>query len=522
MDIFVYNSIYGPVKWYGTEHSRARDSANGPPGYAYLGDNPIVAPYAIPGENYFGPRFGYVRPPGLPLWVKPCSVKGDGERMVLGLSAWLAQEYQLPYPEWFMASCVQLSRKESNSTIGRPANTFSLGGEKLVTAYGCYQYNRGAWQRLYRPITNSDLPAPAPPYLKKEFPWDSTGLSEVMWPIANQFILWVAIFAQSPDSLTLEEKLELAIVSIFLYHSVPAAWSSLIAHVRGGTRWSEWSHQYKSKGERLYSIHQPRVRAIVEALTEKKTEEITPLHDYPRPGPDPAPEPPNVFSGTTLIDRIGMVIRASLSRGWVWNWEELGVPTGRTTGSGRVSDEYYYVIPLHFPGKSLWCSLGEREFLWFPAQAFLYPNNGHFDHIELDVGRDMNDTIYRRHRDNRGLRADVRGEDHITSKFLQFDSYPRLPVLPSNTPQELEVSALQVLDSHVEHFSYLHGRPGWIPMFDFGTFPFLTFYWTADGEIPAERWVVAFPIDGQWRWLSVGQSMIVGRILEQVGWPIEQ
>jgi len=125
--------------------------------------------YRVDPSEPFGPRWKTQRPPGLPLDAREASAEGEGERWVRQIAD------QQGLGPAFTGAILSLAHNESGGTfiIGLPANNFDTrpsserprvergsrydqyprdtggdGIQDVITAWGLFQFNKGAWQRL--------------------------------------------------------------------------------------------------------------------------------------------------------------------------------------------------------------------------------------------------------------------------------------------------------------------------------------------------------------------------------------
>jgi hypothetical protein len=136
----------------------------------------------VPGQEY-GPKWRSQRPPGLPATAR----KASGSGAALSHVEQFARQQNLG--EMFVKTIKHLATTESGAMFARPADNrvrpFNIlpesqrGGKAYISAWGVFQFNRGAWRAL-------------PGVAKTAFPWDSTPDEEIARPIRK----YAALFAE--------------------------------------------------------------------------------------------------------------------------------------------------------------------------------------------------------------------------------------------------------------------------------------------------------------------------------------
>lgn len=112
---------------------------------------------AVEGPNY-GFKWGDTRPPGLRSNVRRAGAQGAALPAV-ALLAWLTALFLgVRNVGAYVRTMCLLALNESGATFGLPAHTYNdlperqRGGASRITAWGCFQFNLGAWQRVSRPL----------------------------------------------------------------------------------------------------------------------------------------------------------------------------------------------------------------------------------------------------------------------------------------------------------------------------------------------------------------------------------
>lgn len=195
--------------------------------------------YRVHPTEPYGPRWKEERPHGLPEGVRKCSERGAAKPYIEKI----ARGHNLSPA--FVGVILSLAHNETGGSFvfALPANNFDIrppeerprieqgsrydqypsggdGVQDLISAWGIFQYNRGAWQRLARERrgdVDGDLSAPVSARPAHQNPWDATAWEELAYPIA-----WYArIFEQAKR----EGAPDLAAArAIRVYHSGPAHW----------------------------------------------------------------------------------------------------------------------------------------------------------------------------------------------------------------------------------------------------------------------------------------------------------
>lgn len=190
-------------------------------------DNPAPTPgkvgvgltYSVDPQRPYGPRWGMRRPPGLPESARKAGVTNSAEPFVLRAAD------ELGASRAFAAAVIALLRNESGARMGLPANSFDArpesqrGGGALITAWGAFQYNRGAWHR------ESGV---------QQEPWDAGPVDEVKVPMRKYLDVWTrAKDAGAPDAY--------AERAIRLWHVAPVHVNAYIARGAEGNWPVAWA-----------------------------------------------------------------------------------------------------------------------------------------------------------------------------------------------------------------------------------------------------------------------------------------
>lgn len=132
----------------------------------------------------FGPVWKQRRPPGLPVTARLCSL-ADAARPFI-------REFARSGGPEFVQLVEHLAETESGAMLGRPANNFDArpenarGGASLITAWGCFQWNRDAIQNA-RHMAAIGIPGFATP---ARFGWEWSADDELRLPIAMYRQIW--------------------------------------------------------------------------------------------------------------------------------------------------------------------------------------------------------------------------------------------------------------------------------------------------------------------------------------------
>lgn len=174
--------------------------------------------YPVAPEGHFGPRWRHRRPFGLPEGVAPCSAAGAA------LPAVRATAQRAGLGPLFNATCDRMARKESHG--GRfycPADTFEYRcapstvsyatrrmcrledglrpeGKRLISAYGVFQYNRGALWSEHSPSM---------------MPWEMSPTEQVEIPITAYARVWRATARLNARPVDL-------VRAVFLWQALPS------------------------------------------------------------------------------------------------------------------------------------------------------------------------------------------------------------------------------------------------------------------------------------------------------------
>jgi LAS superfamily LD-carboxypeptidase LdcB/uncharacterized protein YcbK (DUF882 family) len=187
----------------------ATAAASGLPGWGSPDAATAEAPcgityHPVPGRE-FGPRFGGMRPPGLPGSARQSSARDAAVSHIEQAGRSL-----VPSPI-FERTVVHLARTESGGMFGRPANIFDARppagrppGKGLITAWGAFQFNRDAWRGLPETPNGS-------------FPWNSTPCQEILWPLRQYARLLEEVRVAGGSEVD-------AARGIRLWHSSPVAY----------------------------------------------------------------------------------------------------------------------------------------------------------------------------------------------------------------------------------------------------------------------------------------------------------
>lgn len=172
-------------------------------------------PYESDPDAPYGRRWKMRRPPGLPASARVASKAGLAAGPIREISAALGMSGA------FTETVLALGRNESNLTLGLPASTFDArppeqrGGRPLITAWGVFQYNRGAWRAEVS--GNGE-------------PWEATVRAEVEVPILVYKRIWDRAKAAGAPN-------EYAERAVRLWHMAPAV---VNAFIRDGGASGNW------------------------------------------------------------------------------------------------------------------------------------------------------------------------------------------------------------------------------------------------------------------------------------------
>jgi len=137
-------------------------------------------PYAVAAGEKYGSRWKSTRPPGLPTYARPTSVRNAAVPAIESFAR--AQNKG----ENFVATVRHLAQTESGAMYARPANTFNAlpldqrQGKALITAWGAFQFNRDAWRSL---LKRYNWQSASGVNRDTAFPWDSTPQEEIDLPV---------------------------------------------------------------------------------------------------------------------------------------------------------------------------------------------------------------------------------------------------------------------------------------------------------------------------------------------------
>ncbi|MCB9527835.1 MAG: hypothetical protein H6701_05455 [Myxococcales bacterium] len=132
----------------------------------------------------FGPVWGHRRPPGLPTTARPCSPADAALPFIRAFAG--------PGGPEFVKVVEHLAETESGAMLGRPANTFDArpknerGGAALITAWGCFQWNRDAIGDV-RHMAAIGIPGFV---TAARFGWEWSADDELRLPIAMYRQIW--------------------------------------------------------------------------------------------------------------------------------------------------------------------------------------------------------------------------------------------------------------------------------------------------------------------------------------------
>lgn len=133
--------------------------------------------YRVDRSKPYGKVWGSTRPPGLPASARLASEEGAAYPLI--------EQHALRVSggdEVFARALHALADKESTATFARPANEFCAASscEDRVTAWGIWQWNDGAWDRLRE---RHDYAPSWRPKAAPDRPWQATPEQELRWPI---------------------------------------------------------------------------------------------------------------------------------------------------------------------------------------------------------------------------------------------------------------------------------------------------------------------------------------------------
>jgi hypothetical protein len=206
---------------FDTEFEDALDDERGrrsrkraPDGVEELELNPSEVVYEVQTGQEYGPHWRSRRPPGLPADARLTSKPGAAFPFIeqLARDQWLG--------DVFVITVRHLSETESGGLFARPANTFDArpqsqrpAGKPLITAWGAFQFNRGAWQSL-------------PEVPSTESPWESTPYDEIARPIRKYAELFADVLGATGSDLD-------AARGVRLWHRTPTGYQQ---YLRNGER----------------------------------------------------------------------------------------------------------------------------------------------------------------------------------------------------------------------------------------------------------------------------------------------
>ena len=163
-------------------------------------------PYPVNPALPFGGKWRQQRPPGLPTYVRRASQRGAA------MSAVRAAARSHGLGAAFVSVLEVLADNESNATYALPARVFNNlppsqrgSGERLITAWGVFQFNRDAWTRaLQRLLPDPQWRQGRVSWIPRGqagcenplgciFPWDCTAEEEVELPVARYAQLFQAV-----------------------------------------------------------------------------------------------------------------------------------------------------------------------------------------------------------------------------------------------------------------------------------------------------------------------------------------
>ncbi|MHC4400523.1 MAG: hypothetical protein ACYTG0_12670 [Planctomycetota bacterium] len=197
--------------------------------------------YPIDTDRPFGKVWGSRRPPGLPLFARHVSVEEAAYPFIS------ERARALRLGENFERALLSLADNESSGTFARPANTFDArsGSSGYTSAYGVWQWNDDAWDRMGR----ADFDYIAPQFRHRIAPigrlrthvWEQTADEELYWPIEFYAMIWRTVVSEGGDEVD-------AARGIRIYHSGPGRFRRYRndAESRGS-----WSRAWRNLGQEL-------------------------------------------------------------------------------------------------------------------------------------------------------------------------------------------------------------------------------------------------------------------------------
>lgn len=225
------------------------------------GETAAVSYPVDPSEPY-GKVHRTSRPPGLPASARLTSVQEAAyphiERHALRVSGGDAQ---------FARTLLALADKEGSGEYGRPANNFCAtctpypecrdrGVPCKITAYGPFQWNQGAWDRLseHRSYAPSWRPRATP-----RRPWEATARQEVEWPVEYYWAVWSNARRLGADRRN-------AARAVFMFHSGPARLQSFLDAARDQGWRDAWAYLGEDLSERSRAWYRDKKADVDERL----------------------------------------------------------------------------------------------------------------------------------------------------------------------------------------------------------------------------------------------------------------
>ena len=214
----------------------------------------IAITYETHPAGCYGSTFGDSLPEGFPEGIPCTSVRHAANPYIRTI----ARRYRLP-PE-FEATVIGLADNESGAEFYRPANSFDPrpiaerpAGKSRITAYGVYNWNKGAWAGLAerKSYLAEGANAPSmPEEFEDQWPWQATPYQQIAWPIDRYAKIFATILADGGTPLD-------AAMGIRVWHSGSGRFRTYRRLIKQGGHMPEMWPGMRSSSPDWYDEHTP-------------------------------------------------------------------------------------------------------------------------------------------------------------------------------------------------------------------------------------------------------------------------